>query len=485
MSYLPAPDRTAVKTTTYSIEGVGYGDIRVQHVSTSLTANFTQPAVHGTVTATVGSSTAFVAGDTVAISGSLAGYRGGIYYVVSKPSSTSMVLKLVEDGAAPGATVSSGADVRSVIPILMTPRNRGQLVVTDLYIDSLQCPGFGDTTRATVSIGWNKGGTPFSEYYSAQQLNFVSTLSNGVMATSLGATFTQPAVGATATVTLATPAVYVNGTWAYPNGTIIRINRGGVYEVTSQITTTTTANYTQPAVSGSVVISVSSTTDFAVGEYIWVSSGSTLGAGVYSITAKTATSLTCTLVTLGSSFLPGIASASVVASGATVTHATKMIVTLLRDQQAGTGQTLASGNSVWHNNDGKATTTAAFTQPVSGSSVTVTMNDNRRFVVGTTVWVNVGFDNSAGLYTIASKTGLDRMSLTLSTAINYATGSSVPSGSFIHVRRQSGQVLPLRGTGTTRITVDAGYAVAMYVSVSSNATSAAVVAVHVRGYYTS
>lgn len=485
MSHLPAPTQTAVPVTRTWIEAVAYCDIRKANVTTSLSSSFVQPALFGTVTLTVGSSTSFSPGDTFAVSGSLATYRGGVYRCDSKPSSTTIVARLVDPGLAPGSTVASGANVTTISPLLVTPSNRGQLVVTDLYADALVCPGFGDTTRATVSVGWNKGGTPFSEFYSAQQLNFVSLLSAGNMASSLGATFVQPAVGSSVTVTLATPAVYSLGTWGFPVGSTVRVLRSGVYTVAGLTTTTTSATYTQPAVNGSVVISVASSTGFSVGDFFFVSSGSTAGAGAYQITATTATSLTATLRNLGSSFLPGIASASTVPSGATVTHAQKLSLTLTRDAETAAGQTITSGNSVFGYLDALSTTTASFVQPTSGSTVTVTVASNVGFVVGTTVWCNVGFGSSAGAYSVTSKTGFDRLTLTLSTVIDYAVGSTVPSGATLHVRRQSGQVLPLRGTGTSRLSVDPGCPVGVYVSVASNATTAAVVAIYLRGFFVS
>lgn len=485
MSHLPAPDRTAVSTTRHWAEFVGLVDIRTTNVSTSLSSSFTQPALFGTVTAAVATSTAFAPGDTVAISGSLATYRGGFYVVESKPTATSMVLRLVDRGIASGSSVASGANVRSVTPIVWTPATRGPFVVTDLYADSHVCPGFGDTTRCTISVGWNKGGTPFSEFYNAQQLNFASLLSSGTMAASLGAAFTQPAVGSTVELRLATPGAYALGSWGFPVDTVLRVLRGGVYRVDSLHTTTTTANFTQPAVNSSVVVSVASSVGFAIGDFVWISTTTVPGAGVYEITATTATSITATLRNVGSSFLPGVPSASVVASGSTVTHGQKVTVELLRDGLPATGQSVPNAASVYSWREGKATTTASFVQPTSGSTVVVTVDDNRDFVVGTTVWVNVGFGSSAGLYSINSKTGLDRLTLQLSTVINYAVGSTVPSGATLHVRRQAGQVLPLRTFGTSRLAVDPGSPLAAYVSVSGNPTSAGVVAITARGYFVS
>lgn len=485
MSHLPAPDRTAVLTTRHWAEFVGLVDIRTANVSTSLSSSFTQPALFGTVTIAVGTSTAFVPGDTIAVSGSLTTYRGGFYVVRSKPSATTMVVQLVDAGIAPGGTVASGADVRSVSPIVCTPSTRGAFVVTDVYADSHVCPGFGDTTRCTISVGWNRGGTPFSEYYNAQRLNFTSTLSSGTTAASLGASFNQPAVGSTVELRLAAPGAYALGSWGFPVDTVLRVLRGGVYRVDSLHTTTTTANFTQPAVNSSVVISVASSVGFAVGDFVWLSTTTVPGAGVYEITATTATSLTATLRNVGSSFLPGVASASVVASGSTVTHAQKVTVELVRDGLPATGQAVPNGASVYSWREGKATTTASFVQPTSGTTVVVTVDDNRDFVVGTTVWLTVGFNNSAGLYSVNSKTGLDRLTLRLSTVINYAVGSTVPSGATLHVRRQAGTVLPLRTFGTSRLAVDPGSPVAAYVSVAGNPTSAGVVAITVRGYFVS
>lgn len=485
MSHLPAPDRTAVPTTTSWIEAVGYCDVRVANVTTSLSASFVQPAIGSTVTVTVATSTAFVVGDTVAVSGSLATYRGGFYRVASKPSATSLSLRLVSDGIAPGGTVASGADVRSVTPILVTPRDRGQLVVTELYCDSLVCPGFGDTTRPTISVGWNRGGTPFSEFYNAQQLNFASLRSSGTTAASLGATFVQPAVGSAVTVRLATPGAYSLGTWGFPLGSTVRVLRSGVFEVSGFTTTTTTASFTQPAVNASVTIQVASSTGFAVGNFFFVSTTTVAGAGAYEVTSTTATSITATLRNVGSSFLPGVASASTVASGSTVTHGQALGLTLLRDSATDAGQTIATANSVFRYSDARATTVASYVQPTSGSTVVVTVDDNRDFVVGTTVWISFSSASSAGLYSVTSKTGLDRLTLTLSTVIDYAVGSTVPTGATVHVRRQAGQVLPLRGFGTTRLSVEPGSPIAAYISVSGNATAADVSAIFLRGFFVS
>jgi hypothetical protein len=485
MSHLPAPDRTAVPTTRLWAEAVGYCDIRTINVSTSTTAAFTQPAIGASVTVAVATSTSLVPGDTVAISGSLATYRGGFYKVLSKPTTTSILAELITPGIAPGGTVAIGADCRSVTPIMVTPSSRGAFVVTDLYADSLACPGFGDTTRCTISIGWNKGGTPFSEFYSAQQLNFVTTLSSGTSAASLGAAFVQPAVGSSVSVRLATPGVYALGTWGFPLGTVLQVVRGGVYSVAGFTTTTTTANYTQPAVGSSVTINVASSTGFAVNDYLWVSTPTVSGAGVYVVTATTATSITCTLNNVGSSFLPGVASTTVIASGATVTHGQTFSLTLLRDSRLAVGQSVATGNSVFSWREGKATTTATFVQPTIGTTVLVTVADNRDLVVGTTVWLNVGFGSSAGIYSVTSKTGLNQVLLSFTTAIDYASGATVPVGAVMHVRRQGGQVLPLRTTGTTRLSVDPGAPIAAYVSVAGDPISCGLVAIHVRGYFVS
>jgi len=396
-----------------------------------------------------------------------------------------MVLRLLDAGISPGGTVASGADCRSVTPLMIAPSARGSFVVTDLYADSLACPGFGDTTRCTISIGWNKGGTPFSEYYSAQQLNFVASLSSGTSAASLGAAFTQPAIGSTVVATLAAPGAYSLGTWGFPINTVLQVLRGGVYSVSALQTTTTTANYTQPAVGSSVTINVTSSTGFAVNDYIFVSTAAVAGAGAYQITATTATSITARLDNIGSSFLPGVASASVVASGATVTHAQKMTLTLLRDSRLATGQSVATGNSVFSYREGKTTTTATFVQPTSGTTVLVTVADNTDFVVGTTVWVNVGFGSSAGIYSITSKTGLDKILLNLTTVIDYAVASTVPIGATLHVRRQAGQVLPLRTSGTSRLSVDPGAPIAAYVSVAGDPTACGLVAIQLRGYFVS
>jgi hypothetical protein len=96
-----------------------------------------------------------------------------------------------------------------------------------------------------------------------------------------------------------------------------------------------------------------------------------------------------------------------------------------------------------------------------------------------------GYNNNAGIYSIASKTGLSKMTLTLSSIDTYASAATVPSGMSIYIRRQAGQVLPLRGFGASRLSVDPGSPIAAYVSVSGDPTSAGIVALFVRGFYTS
>lgn len=486
MSHLPPFDATAVPTATRWVEAVGYCDVRKLNVSTSLSANFTQPAVGSTVTVTVGSSTAFVVGDTVAVSGALSTYRGGVYCVAAKPTATTMTLQLLVRGfIAPGSVVASGADVRSVSPILVTPTDRGQLVVTDLYCDSLVCPGFGDTTRPTISIGWNRGGTPFSEFYSAQQLNFTPTRSSGQMAASTALTFAQPAIGASVSIKLAAPAAYSLGTWGFPLDTTVEVLRSGVYRVAGFVTTTTTAAFSQPVLNASVTINVASTVDYAVGDFVWSSTPTIPAVGVYEITAKTTTSLTVAARNAGLSFETTVTVGTSIPIGSTIWHAQTLQVQLLRDSRPAAGQTVPAGLSVIRYWPDAATTAAPFVIAGIGNS-TVFVDDNRQFTVGTSVIVNVSPTSCAGIYTVIQKRGLDRLDIDIATFVDYSpAGVTVPAGASVIPWRQSGQVLPLRGSGTTRLSVDPGSVIAAYVSVSGNATAADVVAIHLRGYHVS
>lgn len=487
MSHLPPFDATAVPTSTRWIEAIGYCDVRKLNVSTSLSVSFTQPAVESTVTVTVGSSTAFVVGDTVAVSGALATYRGGVYCVNAKPTATTLTLRLLERGfVAPGSIVASGADVRSVSPIIVTPTDRGQLVVTELYCDSLVCPGFGDTTRPTVSIGWNRGGTPFSEFYSAQQLNFAPTRSSGQMASAVGSAFVQPAIGAQVAVKLVVPAVYSLGTYGFPLDTTVEVLRSGVYRVAGFVTTTTTTAYTQPALNASVTINVASTgTDFVVGDFIWTSTSTTPAVALYQITARTTTTLTVTRRDAGASFVAPAATGTTIPTGATVWHAQFLQLELLREPRVAAGQTVPAGASVvryWV--DGSTTPTTFVISGVGDSTITVA--DNRQFVVGSSVIVNVSPTLCAGIYTVNQKIGFDRLSASITAFVDYPTaGTTVPAGASVTPWRQSGQALPLRGSGTTRLSVDPGSVIAAYVSVAGNATTADVVAIHLRGYHVS
>lgn len=486
MSHLPPFDATAVPTTTRWIEAVGYCDVRKLNVSSNLTASYTQPAVGSTVTISVGSSTAFAIGDTVAVSGAVATYRGGVYCIDAKPSSTTLTLRLLERGfVAPGSTVVSGADVRSVSPILVTALDRGPLVVTELYCDSLTCPGIGDTTRATISIGWNKGGTPFSEFYAAQRLNFASTRSSGQMAASIAATFVQPAVGALVSVRLANPAAASLGSWGFPLDTTVKVLRSGVYRVAGFVTTTTTTAYVEPSLNASVTVNVVTTTDFAVGDFVWSSTSTIPAVGLYEITAKTSTSLTMTARNAGSSFVTAVqAGTTSIPIGSTIWNAHTLQLELLRDPQTAAGQTVPAGASVLRYWPDAATVTSPFIVYGIGNS-NVYVDDNRQFTVGTSVMINVSPTSSAGIFTVIDKRGVNLLDLDSTTTIDYATGSTAPAGASVLVWRQAGQVLPLRGTGTTRLAVDPGSVIAAYISVAGNATAADVIAIHLRGYYVS
>lgn len=97
----------------------------------TLAANFTQPAVAGTVVAQVSASGGYDVGQVVFIRG------GGFYSVTALPDGTHVTLLNTgaKDNPAPGATVTSGPMVLPSGPSPMLVQNNGTPVALRRYLD--------------------------------------------------------------------------------------------------------------------------------------------------------------------------------------------------------------------------------------------------------------------------------------------------------------------------------------------------------------
>jgi uncharacterized membrane protein len=134
--------------------------------------------------------------------------------------------------------------------------------------------------------------------------------------------------------------------------------------------TTTTANYVQPAVAGTVVVDVVDSTWIAIGQVLYVT-----GGGYYLVTA-TPTAITVTLQNLG--YSGNAAPAAVVASPADVSPGGL-------EGPAGTpGTPGAAGVNAF------TTTTADYVQPAAGATVVVSVADSTWIGIGQILYVVTG-----------------------------------------------------------------------------------------------
>jgi hypothetical protein len=216
------------------------------------------------------------------------------------------------------------------------------------------------------------------------------------------------------------------------------VTRGNtVYRVTSRVTTTLAANFTQPAQGASVAgVSLSSATGFAVNDNIYIESSGDL-AGCYLITALSGTTATLSLLSTGQSqYAYTVGTGGTVSSGSTVVHASKINVTAPSDTPGGSTVGITSSNTSCprYAPVGKVqrstTLTASFSQPAAAGSVTVSVEDNRHFALTNLVYIGdyTNMSGESGTYTVTAKTGYKSLTLTLSTSGGASVGATIPSG---------------------------------------------------------
>lgn len=370
-------------TSTFSVTN-GANGATGQAAYTTTTANFTQPAVNSTVSVSVASSAWMTQGMIIYIG------NGGYYTVTTISNSTSIVVTNLgyAGNATPGATVTSGSSVSSGGLIGVTG-NPGQDASTTTTANFTQPAVSSTVSVSVVSTVWmttnaivfiNGGG-----YYSVNSITNTTT----VVLTNLGYTGN------------ATPGATISsGSKVISSG--IQGATGNTGATGQAAYTTTTANFTQPAVAATVSVSVVSTT--------WMTSGMTLfvgGGGYYTVSSITNTT---TVVLNNTGYTGNTAPGGTISSGSGVSSG---------GIQGIQGNTGATGQNAY------TTTTANFTQPAVAATVSVS------FV--STAWMGLNgyiYIEGGGFYVVSSITNATTAVITnlAKIAANSAPGTVINSG---------------------------------------------------------
>jgi hypothetical protein len=455
-------------------------------ILTLTTANFTTPAANATVSVTLASTAGLIAGQYVRIA--VAGY----YKVTSITDSTHAVLTNNGDpfNAGSGITITSGA-VLLPAQAAAGGGSPGQNAYTQTTA-AFTVPAVGATVSVAVGVTSWMGGNGYYVFITGAGYYAVSSItdathavltngggaSNAIAGTTvpsgstvsaagpagaagtpgapgaalsaydaLASSFVMPAAAASVTISIANTAwmavgqvIYIasagyfqvasisSATQAsvtnlnYPGnasagGTIAsgsKVSAGGLIGATGSggagknAFTNLAANFTQPSVNATVSINVGTTAWMALAQIIFVQ-----GGGYYSVASIT--DLTDAIVTnLG--YAGNAAPTATVTSGSTVAVTPGGLV-----GQAGA--------------DSFTTTTASFTQPTSGSTVTVT--------VANTSWIAQGqnlFIPGAGYYSVSVVTDATHVVLTNSGVAGSASaGTTIASGSKVSPAGAQGQ----------------------------------------------
>jgi hypothetical protein len=430
---------------------------------TVTTANFNQPSVGSNVTVSMANTAIAAVGQPLFVEG------GGFYTVSSIASGTSISLN--NNGgtgnAAQTTTISSGAAVRGggqrgatgAYPTTTTTASFTQPAVNStvtafLTDTSFLSPGqtvfvsgggfytvsggVSTNAAALLNVGGTGNSTAGSNIASGSMLAVVGQKGdNGASSTTTTSSYTQPAIGSTVTVSMASTAlltvnlpVFVGGAGSTGGSYIVTAigsstsatlrNLGGPNNLSPTSTvptglmvvpqgnrgeasyTTTTASFIQPAINSTIAVSVASTAFMAIGLSVFVT-----GGGSYSISSiGSATSVTLTNLGVAGSATPG----STVATAAQVVTSG------------------APGLSAY------ATVSSNFTQPAIGSSVTVAVSATAFMSAGMPLYVAAG-----GFYAIASVISSTSVSLTNSGGVgNVTPGATVAAGGGVIPTGQQG-----------------------------------------------
>jgi hypothetical protein len=200
--------------------------------------------------------------------------------------------------------------------------------------------------------------------------------------------------------------------------------------------TTLTSNWTVPAPGSSSNAQVASSAWMALNQYIWLAGAAPGSAGQFQVTA-----INGNLVTLLNPPGSAVAGGAVAVSGSLVTAAG---APGLGGTQGPTGPSGPTGSPAY------TRTTASFTVPATGTSISVNVIDAGWIVPGQMVWVDTaGASGAGGAMLVASKTG-NSVTLTNPGGLNSAVGGTVVNtNSLISAGGQTGQVGATGPTGAT------------------------------------
>lgn len=169
--------------------------------------------------------------------------------------------------------------------------------------------------------------------------------------------------------------------------------------------TTTTASYTQPSVGSNVTVQVANSSWMAVGQTVFISGGGTYT--VASIPSPASVSLTNLYETN-------------TAPNATIASLRMVVCSGIKGEDGDPGVDGDPGQSAY------STTTASYTQPAVGDSVTV--------AVGSTAWMASGqsvFISSAGTYMVSAINSPTLVELTNLYTSNTAPGSPIATSQMV------------------------------------------------------
>jgi hypothetical protein len=398
-------------------------------------AAFTTPAVNANVTVRINNTGWLSIGLNLAIAAG-----AGAYQVVSITNATDFVAQNMggAGNAVSGTVIPSGTNVGiAATNVIQTYPDASTL---ELITRKNNANGYAGLN---ASSKLNPAAIPVDN--TTINLSGAGNLQFASIAASVAANFTTPASGATVNVTVNSSTGFVVGQWvripiagyysvtAVPDGTHVTIqnlgdpwNAGSGTTITSGAAilpwsslggtggtgtpgqnafSTTSANFTVPAVSSTVSVTMASTAWLGPAGYVVFIAG----AGYYSVSSITnpTQAVLTNLGYLATNAAPG----TVITSGAMVTPG----------GIAGPSSTGTPGANAYDS------TTASFTMPSAGSNVNVP--------IGNTAWLSVGqvvYITSAGYFTVASITSATVFS---ATALNYpgiaASGSTIASGSHV------------------------------------------------------
>jgi len=372
---------------------------------TTLSASFVVPAVGTSVTITVG-NTSWVGGIGQVLFIALAGY----YSVAAVVSTTSLsVTNLGYSGnAAPTTNIPTGGMV-SPGGVIGTPGTAGSSGANayDKTASSFVMPAAAASVSITIgSTAWLSTGQVI--YITGAGYFSVASISNP---STFAATNLNYSGNAGSGITISANSS------VSPAGLIGAQGAGGAG---LNAFTTLTNNYTQPAVASTVSIKVGTTAWMAVSQAIFVQ-----GGGYY--TVASITDLTNVVIT-------NLGYSANAAPGATVSATGTVGV-------VPSGVSGATGTSAFTN------TTANFTMPTVGNSVSVPVNSTGFMVPGLSIYVQ-----TAGYFTVATVTDSTHVLLTnQGVPGNIIAGNVVASGAGVVSAGATGPAGP-GGSGVGSLT---------------------------------